>query len=94
MEITFKEVEVQKLNLQPGEVLIVQLRGEEFTNSEPEMDTLKRGFQGVFPNNRIILLAMPADHNIDLTVASESEYPTCDGCTECHCDNEQETEGE
>lgn len=82
-EITFKEVEINKLNLQPDEVLVVKLKGDNF--SAYDMDSLKMGFEGILPNNKVVLLALPNDSDIELTIAKGSEYPGLSYCSDCSC---------
>ena len=90
MEIKLNEVDVQKLNLQPGEVLVVKIRSDEI--SQYDVQRLSEGLKSFFTNNKVIILAVGANDSIDLTVAKESEYTPiereteescCRGCSNC-----------
>ena len=103
MELKFNEVEVQKLNLQPEEVLIVKIRSDELTAYA--MDSLRNGFKNLLPNNRVVVLGVDTDGSIDLTIAKGSEYPvevpkvdcsTVNYCDSCSCGKKEayESKGE
>lgn len=92
MELKFNEVEVQKLGMKPGEVLIVKIRSDELTQAA--MASLRSGFANLLPNNRVVVLGVDNAGSIDLTIASSEEYPEevkpkvdcstinyCDGCS-------------
>lgn len=91
-EIKFNEVEVQKLNLQPGEVLIIKVKTEFIDNSQ--MTTLGQGMRKIFPNNKVIVLSVEPEGSIDLTIAKGSEYPETQFCTDCNCGKKAAYEGE
>lgn len=93
MEVKISEVEVQKLNLQPGEVLIVKVRSDEV--DAESLYRLSEGFKSLIPNNKVAVMAVGENGSIDLTVVSEAEYhnskaqgcgPTpADYCNNCSC---------
>jgi len=91
-EITFKEVEVQKLNLQPGEVLVVSVKSNEI--NEEGLSHLGTGLRNIFPNNKVVVLAVEPEGSIDLTIAIQAEYPQTNYCTDCNCGKKTAYEGE
>ena len=91
MEIKLNEVEVQKLNLQPGEVLVVKVKSNDF--NDHSMSQLGSGLRRIFPNNKVVVLGVEPEGNIDLTVAKGSEYPETQYCTDCNCGKKAAYEG-
>ena len=85
MEIKLNEIEVQKLNLQPGEVLIVKVKSDEITMAS--LEGLSEGIKSYFPNNKVAVLAIGENGAIDLTVVKESgNVESCATvCANCNC---------
>lgn len=93
MEIKINEVEVQKLNLQPGEILVVKVRSD--VVRPEDMDILASQFRKLIPGNKVAVLMLGENDNIDLTIAKGSEYPEVDKssspcsianyCNDCSC---------
>lgn len=86
MEVTLKEVEVQKLNVQPGDTLVVTIRSE----FPDEVDStfikaLQEGFRKRFVNNKVevIMMALPEEQKIEFTVVKEK--PAQNYCDDCNC---------
>lgn len=65
MEITLKEVEVQKLNVMPGDVLIFKFKGE---IDEYQMKAFGAQLRKLFPDNKVVVLGLDDDQDIELTV--------------------------
>lgn len=82
-EIKLNEVDVQRLNLQPGEVLIVKIRSDEIDDSS--IGALSRHLKTIFTNNKIVVLGVGSEGSIDLTTAKEAEYPQVNFCSDCAC---------
>jgi len=70
-EFVLKEVEVSKLNLQPGDVLTVKLRGEDFDSIEI-IDSLRDTMKNIFPNNKVIVFRVSDENTMELGVVSQS----------------------
>lgn len=66
MELSLKEIEITKLDLQPGQVLAVKVFADDI--SSRDLAQLKQQIQTFFPNNRIMLFAMPVDGRIEMDV--------------------------
>lgn len=88
IELILKEVQVQKLNLQPGEVLVVQLKGDDFT--EYDAASLRMGFESLIPNNKVAILTVPEQASIELTTLEGSKYPSY--CGDCGCGKKEVAE--
>lgn len=86
-EIILKETEVQKLKLQPGEVLVVKLKGD---FSMADTDSLQKGFQSLIPNNKVAILTVPEEAGIELTTLEGSKYPSY--CGDCGCGKKEVAE--
>ena len=91
MEIKLNQIDVQKLNLQDGDVLMVKMKGDDFCSVEI-LNSLKNELQLIFPNNRVSVLCMPSDHDIAFdVVASQKETASACGpgpanyCNDCGC---------
>lgn len=92
MDIKINEVDVQRLDLQPDEVLIVKVRSDEITGDS--LNSLSNGFKSLFPNNKVAVLGVGEEGNIDLTVAKGSEYPETQFCSDCSCGKKAAYEGD
>lgn len=66
MELSLKEVEVTRLNLQPGEVLVAKIYADDI--DEAHLRALKTQLKVLFPNNRIMLFALPIGSKIEMDV--------------------------
>lgn len=84
MEITLKDIEVQKLNLKPDDVLVVKLIGDAFM----EEDTVElRNVLKQLISNKVLVLSIPSDNSIDLTIVQSADKFECEGCEDCNCED-------
>lgn len=87
VEIVFNTVELQKINLSPGDVLSAKLIGDEF--DVETMESLKSHLTQVFPDNKIMVFAMTKNSDIVLEVVKkQSGY-----CSDCTCGKKESVEG-
>lgn len=80
------EVEVQKLNLQPNEMLIIKIKSDEITTVD--MESLATGMRSYFPNNKVVVLSVEAGGEIDLTTVAQNDKieESNSGCAgNCNC---------
>lgn len=86
-QIKINEIEVQKINLQPNDVLMVTVQHEDA--DEQSMLALKETLTSLFPNNKIMLFSLGLEGYVKFTVASQSQKNYCD---DCDCGKKQEWE--
>lgn len=93
INILIKEVEVNRLNLKPGETLVVKVSGEEFINNSDMLMRLKMGFETSFPDNKILLMSMPEGNRVEFdTILEESSCSIGKYCVDCSCGKKYEKE--
>lgn len=94
MEIKINEVEVTKLNMQPGEILVIKIKNDHMDQSDLQL--FKDGFKKLLPNNQVVVLGIDTSGDIQLTTIAKSdnveltsnqdphygEY-SCPGCPQC-----------
>jgi hypothetical protein len=97
MELKLNEVEVTKLNLQPGETLVVTLRSDEI--GEYDMDSLGAAFRKAFPNNRVAVLNVGTNGDVKFqSIKEEVKDLSCSNspvgyCGDCNCGKREQIEG-
>jgi|ERR1035437_544351 hypothetical protein len=89
LKVTLKEIEVNRLNLTPGDILTVKMQGSDFMD-EDVIQSLKNQMQLLFPNNKVIMLSYPIDHaiNFEITKGAEPAQSPCsvaNFCQDCSC---------
>ena len=90
------EVQVQKLNLQPGDTLMVTIKNNYI---EPQhLAPFKKEFKRVFPNNEVFVFGMDSESEIKFAVVSQPEKPvdSCAPvgyCSDCNCGKKEAAEG-
>jgi hypothetical protein len=93
MEITFKEVEVTKLNLQPGEILVATIKSDDVDMAS--LTTLRGQIQMAFPNNKVFLFGISLDDEVRFSIMKDST-PSCGTqsyCADCNCGKKEQMEG-
>lgn len=65
------ELQVQKLNLQPGDVLMVTVNHPDI--DEDSARSLKDKLASLFPNNKVMLFTMGPEGYVKFTVATSSD---------------------
>jgi len=78
-EIALVEVVATKINLAPGDTLMVTLKHDDVEFEE--LQYLKKGFEREFPNNKIFLFNVGIDGDLKFTVASKEEVSYCSDCS-------------
>lgn len=100
----FIEIEAQKINLQPGETLMVTIKNSYI---EPkEIQHMGSEFRKVFPNNKVFLFSVELEGDIKFATVSQPEikvapvtnpgYCTVTNpgyCTDCSCGKKEAVEG-
>jgi len=87
-EIKITELEVQKINLKEGDVLMGTIKHDDVTQESLSMlnDSLKL----MFPLNKVALFAMGSEGYIKFTVVSQ---PDIGYCSDCDCGKKEIIEG-
>jgi hypothetical protein len=81
IEITLKEIEVMRLNPQPGETLLFKFIGDDF--DESAVSNFRQALQKFFPNNRIAVMAFQNGNNVELTTVVDSSYTEPEPVKDC-----------
>lgn len=89
------EIQVQKLNLQPGDTLMVTIKNDYI---EPgNLAPFKKEFKRVFPNNEVFVFGMDSESEIKFAVVTQPETvatPVNVGyCNDCNCGKKEAAEG-
>jgi hypothetical protein len=77
--VHIKEIEVQKLSLQPGDTLIVTLKHDSI--SREDLISLRANFVHMFPDNKVALFNVGVTGDLVFSVASQSEVSYCSDCS-------------
>lgn len=89
MQFGFDVVEVQRVGLQPGDVLMVTVKNDDL--SQESVDGLRSQLQIVFPGNKVFVFAMGTSDDVQLAVVSQAvgESYGCNTpagyCEDCNC---------
>jgi hypothetical protein len=88
----FTELEVQKLNLQPSDVLMVTIKHEDV--SQEDLQFVQKKLETLFPNNKVMSFAMGEEGYIKFTIASTSNASYTNYCNNCDCGKKETAEQE
>jgi hypothetical protein len=95
IEVTLKDVEVQKLNVQPGDTLAVTIKSDDVDANTVE--SLKQGLEQVFPGVRILIFGMGLHDELRFNVISQNkENSSCANsqfCADCTCGKKEQITG-
>ncbi len=94
-EFTFKEVELIRIKLEPGEVLAVKIFSDD-ADSE-YLDAFRKSIQGFFPNNNVLLFLFSREDNMTMEAIKPIEQvrncSTTSYCLDCNCGKKEAAEG-
>jgi hypothetical protein len=97
MQFGFDVVEVSRVNLQPGDVLMVTVKNDDL--SQESVDGLRKQLQYVFPANKVFVFAMGTSDDINLSIVSEAVGKPVDCadpvsyCSNCNCGKKESANG-
>lgn len=87
IEITFKEVELTKLDLKPGDTLAMTIKSDDI--DEHTVNSLKQNMGAAFPRVNVLIFGIGLDNELNFTVISEnkeiSSCSTTQYCVNCNC---------
>lgn len=86
-KITLKEIEFQKIKLEPGDTLLLKFKGEEFLNDYNLIKNFKNAFKTVFPYNKITIITLPDNHDVELTSVKNNDNMTTSCSSASYCNN-------
>jgi hypothetical protein len=87
-DLKIKEVEVTRVNLQPGDLLAVKIYADDIDSNH--LKALKAQLKALFPDNKIMLFALPIGSKIEMDVI-DTQAPaipagfTADGRADLNC---------
>ena len=106
-ELKITEVEATRLNLLPGEVLVVKIYADDIT--EAHLKALKAQLKTLYPDNKIMLFALPIGSKIEMDVLDTGNRATipvsgninisspcaepASYCNDCACGKKERIEG-
>lgn len=91
-EIRLNEVDVVKINPQPGEIIIVTIKSDDVDMAS--MQSLRESMRKVFPNNQVMLMSVGSEGDIKFVVAKDASLSDtkvgCGAtpasfCSDCSC---------
>ena len=93
MKLDFAEI--TKINLNPGDVLVVKLQGDHYT--EDDIHSLKASFDVVFPHNKVFVTTLPQGFDMKFEVIAPAKKPgLCPDpisyCFDCSCGKKEASE--
>jgi len=92
--VKLNEVTVQRINLEPGDTLMVTVKNDDI--SAFALDMLQKKFKEVYPNNKVFIFGMGTDGDVKLAVVSEPKKGySCDEinyCSDCDCGKKERAE--
>jgi hypothetical protein len=93
------EVKLTRIKLEPGEVLAVRIYSDSVDSMNLAM--LKRQLTSLFPDNRIMLFALPSGDRMEIEVMAPTESEEASSCAlptsycdDCHCGKKERVESE
>jgi hypothetical protein len=86
-EIRLNMVDVTKISLDLGDVLMVSIKSDSVGPDDLRM--LSKGFQRFFPDNQVLVMAVEKNGDIRYSVATTPKpaevAPTANFCNDCGC---------
>lgn len=83
MELTLKEIEVQKLSVQPGDVIIATVKGEYFEENSEAADQLRQALAEAFKDKqvKVVVMQLPDDHDVKFSITQSQPLSYCSDCS-------------
>lgn len=90
------EAQVYRLNLKPEEILLVKIKSDQLDSSA--LDSIRKGFKQLLPNNKVAIMSVGTDDDIELTSVKDSSYTDCASpksyCQDCSCGKKEKVQSE
>jgi len=81
--IEIKEIEVQKLNLKPGDILAITVKSSHI--SEDDTRSLMSHLQTMFPDTKCVVHLLQENDSINYSVISPESGCGPQTCADCNC---------
>jgi hypothetical protein len=96
-EISLNEVDVQKLDMKPGQILVVTIKHDDV--SYESLSQLQGQFAQLIPNNKVLVFCVGTDGDLKLAVIDQPEKPVAKKapisyCTDCSCGKKEQAESQ
>lgn len=95
MEIKLNEVELTKLSLAPGDVLLFKFTSNDI--SPEDISGLREYLKKLFPNNDALVMIVPTESKLDVLKIVSPEVKDCSQptsyCNDCSCGKKEMIEG-
>jgi hypothetical protein len=104
IEVTIAQAEVLKITPQPGDVLFFKFKGDQWMDAD--INAMGKQLRTLFPANKVVVMALPHEHDLELTVAENQdkmseiagEPKDCSAptgyCDTCSCGKKERIEAE
>lgn len=94
MEISFKEVDVAKLNLQPGDTLTVTIKSNDVDYNK--LGRFRENIQDFFPNNPVLIFSVSENEEVRFSITGQVAQgcSTTSHCTDCNCGKKEQVESQ
>lgn len=87
MEITFNQVDVEKLNLGPDDVLVVTVKTKE---ANAGLNYFADSLRETFDKNKVVVIGLIGNDEVAFTIVREK--PQQNYCSDCNCGKREGTE--
>ena len=89
VQVTFTEVELIKLSLEPSDVLGVKITGGDIGPSD--LNELNNQLKKVFPNNKVMIFYVPEGTEMEFTAIKPVEVGCGpQTCADCNCGKKEQ----
>lgn len=96
VQAVISAVDAIKLDLMPGDTLAITIKSDDL--DEYLIANLKKKFEEMFEGNRILIMGVGANEDVQYTVISENkENKACSTenyCVDCNCGKKEQFKGE
>ena len=93
MQVGFDVVEVQRVGLKEGDVLMVTVKNDDM--SQAALDALRYQLSLVFPSNKVFIFGMGTGDDVKFTAVSKEEVAKLENvgyCSNCNCGKKERAE--
>lgn len=90
IKVEITEAEATKLTLEPGDHLMVRVKGDDHLLSQENVQSLTEALRKRFPDNQVSVFMLPLNAEMDFTVIKQvtQQENSCNNasvCANCNC---------